>query len=110
MKTIKRGMGSEADQTRRWRHLVHRHGSNLLGGMMIMVMLYAVVLTVFWPAKHYGGRICPASARPLCCHFVGVNSNSIPMRRGRFWRLDQPPLDRRGSGTQAAYSELSLIP
>src|SRR3984893_9061418 len=24
------------------------------------------------------------------------------MRRGRSWRLDQPPLDRRGSGTQAA--------
>ena len=47
---------------------------------------------------HYGGRICPASAQPLCCHFVGVNSNSIPMRRGRFWRPDQPPLDRRGIG------------
>jgi hypothetical protein len=41
---------------------------------------------------------------------VGVKPNSIPMRRGRFWRLDQPPLDRRGSGTQAAYSELSLMP
>jgi hypothetical protein len=46
MKTIKRGTGSEADQTRRWRLLVHRHGSNLLGGVMLTVMLYAVVLTV----------------------------------------------------------------
>jgi len=25
---------------------VHRHGSNLLGGVMVTVMLYAVVLTV----------------------------------------------------------------
>jgi hypothetical protein len=33
------------DQARRWRHLVHRHGSNLLGGVMVTVMLYAVVLT-----------------------------------------------------------------
>jgi len=46
MKTIKRVTGSEADQDRRWRHLVHRHGSNLLGGVMLTVMLYAVVLTV----------------------------------------------------------------
>ena len=46
MKTIKRVTGSEADQARRWRHLVHRHGSNLLGGVMLTVMLYAVVLTV----------------------------------------------------------------
>jgi hypothetical protein len=36
----------EVGQARRWRHLVHRHGSNLLGGMMVTVMLYAVVLTV----------------------------------------------------------------
>jgi hypothetical protein len=34
------------DQAHRWRHLVHRHGSNLLGGMMLTVMFYAVVLTV----------------------------------------------------------------
>jgi hypothetical protein len=46
MKTIKRVTGSEVDQTRRWRHLVHRHGSNLLGGVMLTVMLYAVVLTL----------------------------------------------------------------
>jgi hypothetical protein len=46
MKTIKRVTGSEADQARRWRHLVHRHGSNLLGGVMLTVMLYAVVLTL----------------------------------------------------------------
>jgi hypothetical protein len=37
--------GSES-QARRWRHLAHRHGSNLLGGMMLTVMLYAVVLTL----------------------------------------------------------------
>jgi hypothetical protein len=43
MKTIKRGTGSEADQARRWRHLVHRHGSNCV---MLTVMLYAVVLTL----------------------------------------------------------------
>jgi hypothetical protein len=46
MKTIKRITGSEVDQARRWRHLVHRHGSNLLGGVMLTVMLYAVVLTL----------------------------------------------------------------
>jgi hypothetical protein len=46
MKTIKRGTGSEADQTQRWRHLMHRHGSNLLGGVMLTVMRYAVVLTL----------------------------------------------------------------
>jgi hypothetical protein len=46
MKTIKRVTGSGVDQTRRWRHLVHRHGSNLLGGVMLTVMLYAVVLTL----------------------------------------------------------------
>jgi hypothetical protein len=46
MKTIKRITGPEVDQPRRWRHLVHRHGSNLLGGVMLTVMLYAVVLTV----------------------------------------------------------------
>ena len=49
MKTIKRITGAgppEVDQARRWRHLVHRHGSNLLGGVMLTVMLYAVVLTV----------------------------------------------------------------
>jgi hypothetical protein len=46
MKTIKRGTDSEVDQAGRWRHLVHRHGSNLLGGVMLTVMLYAVVLTV----------------------------------------------------------------
>jgi hypothetical protein len=34
------------DQARRWRHLVHRHGSNLLGCVMVTVMLYAVVLTL----------------------------------------------------------------
>jgi hypothetical protein len=31
---------------RRWRHLVRHHGSNLLGGVIVTVMLYAVVLTV----------------------------------------------------------------
>jgi hypothetical protein len=36
----------EVGRARRWRHLVHRHGSNLLGGAMVTVMLYAVVLTV----------------------------------------------------------------
>jgi hypothetical protein len=41
MKIIK-----EADQALRWRELVHRHGSNLLGGAMVTVMLYAVVVTV----------------------------------------------------------------
>jgi hypothetical protein len=41
MRTIK-GVG----QSSLWRHLVHRHGSNLLGGVMVTVMLYAVVLTV----------------------------------------------------------------
>jgi hypothetical protein len=41
MKTIK-----EVGQASRWRHLVHRHGSNLLGSVMVTVMLYAVVLTV----------------------------------------------------------------
>jgi hypothetical protein len=41
MRTIK-----ELGPARRWQHVVHRHGSNLLGGMMIMVMLYAVVLAV----------------------------------------------------------------
>jgi len=46
MKTIKQITGSEVDQARRRRHLVHRHGSNLLGGMMVTVMLYAVVLTL----------------------------------------------------------------
>ena len=46
MKIIERITGSEADQIRRWRHLVHRHGSNLLGGVMLTVMLYAVVLTL----------------------------------------------------------------
>jgi hypothetical protein len=46
MKTTKRATGSEVDQARRWRHLVHRHGSNLLGGVMLTVMLYAVVLTL----------------------------------------------------------------
>ena len=46
MKTIKRVTGSGVDQARRWRHWVHRHGSNLLGGVMMAVMLYAVVLTL----------------------------------------------------------------
>jgi hypothetical protein len=41
MKTMK-----EVGQARRWRNLMHRHGSNLLGGLMTLVMLYAVVLTV----------------------------------------------------------------
>jgi hypothetical protein len=36
----------KADQARRWRALMHRHGSNLLGGAMMLVMLYAVALTV----------------------------------------------------------------
>jgi hypothetical protein len=36
----------EVGPARRWRHLVHRQGSNLLGGVMVTVMLYAVVLTV----------------------------------------------------------------
>jgi hypothetical protein len=36
----------EVGPTRRWRALAHRHGSNLLGGVMVTVMLYAVVLTV----------------------------------------------------------------
>lgn len=39
MKTIK-----EVGQARRWRHLAHRHGSNLLGGVMVAVMLYALTL------------------------------------------------------------------
>jgi hypothetical protein len=34
------------DQASLWRYLVYRHGSNLLGGVMVTVMLYAVVLTV----------------------------------------------------------------
>jgi hypothetical protein len=46
MKTIKGVTGSEVHHARRWRHLVHRHGSNLLGGVMLTVMLYAVVLTL----------------------------------------------------------------
>ena len=42
MKTIK-----EVGQARRCRHLAHRHGSNLLGGVMITLLtLYAVVLVV----------------------------------------------------------------
>jgi hypothetical protein len=35
-----------SNRARRWRHLVQRHGSNLLGGVMVTVMLCAVVLTV----------------------------------------------------------------
>ena len=35
------------DRARRWRHLVHRYGINLLGGVMITLLtLYAVVLVV----------------------------------------------------------------
>jgi hypothetical protein len=41
MKIIK-----DVGPARRWRQLAHRHGSNLLGGVMVTVMLYAVVLTV----------------------------------------------------------------
>ena len=36
----------EVGQARLWRDLMHHHGSNLLGGVMVTVMLYAVVLTV----------------------------------------------------------------
>jgi hypothetical protein len=36
----------EVGPARHWRHLVHRQGRNLLGGVMVTVMLYAVVLTV----------------------------------------------------------------
>jgi hypothetical protein len=39
-------LGESHPSARHWRHLVHRHGSNLLGGLMAIVMLYAVVLTV----------------------------------------------------------------
>jgi hypothetical protein len=37
---------TDVGQASRWRHLAHRHGSNLLGGVMVTVMLSAVVLTV----------------------------------------------------------------
>ena len=46
MRIIQRIADSEVDQARRLRHLAHRHGSNLLGGVMVTVMLYAVVLTL----------------------------------------------------------------
>jgi hypothetical protein len=36
----------EVVPTRRWQALAHRHGSNLLGGMMVTVILCAVVLSV----------------------------------------------------------------
>ena len=38
--------GPGVDRVSRWRHLAHRHGSNLLGGVMVTVMLYAVILAV----------------------------------------------------------------
>jgi hypothetical protein len=34
----------EVGQVSRWRALAHRHGSNLLGGVMVTVMLYAMVV------------------------------------------------------------------
>ena len=34
----------ELGQASRWRAAVHRHGSNLLGGVMVTVMLYAMVV------------------------------------------------------------------
>jgi hypothetical protein len=37
---------NDVGQASRWRHLAHRHGSNLLGGVMVTVMLSAAVLTV----------------------------------------------------------------
>ena len=33
-------------QASRWRALAHRHGSNLIGGAMVTVMMYAMVLAV----------------------------------------------------------------
>jgi hypothetical protein len=41
------GAGLRGDPSpARWRHLAHSHGSNSLGGVMVTVMLYAVVLTL----------------------------------------------------------------
>jgi hypothetical protein len=40
MKTIELG------QAESWRHLVHRHGSNLLGGLMVMVIVCGAALAV----------------------------------------------------------------
>jgi len=40
------GHRQHLDHARLWRHLVHRHGSNLLGGLLTLVMLYAVVVTL----------------------------------------------------------------
>ena len=37
---------TEFDQTRRWRYLAHRHGNNLLGVLMVMVMLCGAALSV----------------------------------------------------------------
>lgn len=39
MKDIK-----DVGEARRWRAVMHRHGSNLLGGVIVTVMLYAAVL------------------------------------------------------------------
>ena len=66
---------------------------------------------------YYGGRmtihcrlwislLCTTALLPLCRSEAQLN----PDEKGRSWRLDQPPLDRRGSGPRAAYSELSLMP
>ncbi len=40
------GHRQHLDHARLWRHLAHRHGSNLLGGLLTLVMLYAVVVTL----------------------------------------------------------------
>jgi len=36
----------EVGPARHWRYLVNRHGKNLLGGLMVMVMLGGAVLAV----------------------------------------------------------------
>jgi len=41
MRTIK-----ELGPATHWRALAHRHGSNLIGGVMVTVMLYGILLAV----------------------------------------------------------------
>jgi hypothetical protein len=39
-------LSGSAELPARWRHLAHLHGNNVLGGVMVTVMLYAVALTL----------------------------------------------------------------
>jgi hypothetical protein len=40
------GSGVSYTTAQRWRHQAKRHGSNLLGGLLGLVMLYALVRTL----------------------------------------------------------------